>query len=384
MIFCSGEFGYYKLMNIPGMKKPCAFVSYETKHFLAIALDFVQTHPEIPLNRIYCDFLSPSNNYLDLHRYLRPELMPYCCTDPELSYDTLFATAKKLWDEGKIDMAFVRSTNSLQRYEEAKIPYLYIFPDDNTIADSIRSAVQTASLRLNPAVSKASILIRLIHPDTIAGSELEYQKVSLLKALVDFRKEHLFSFSIQTYVTYFQITWELEDRLLLPGFLRSLILWLRQRGESDFRLGAGLSSNLEKSLERAERALNEAVHYEKNDGFLLNEQLQLTGPLSVQDPIRFSLNNKKISDFSRENGINEANLQKILGLFLKDPQITLSASLLSEWLNITSRSCNRIIQKIYAAGLLTRVSTEQPTEKGRPIKTYRFNEAACFSTFFNI
>ena len=45
VIFCSGEFGYHQLMNIEGMQKPCTFVSYETKHFLAIALDFVLTHP---------------------------------------------------------------------------------------------------------------------------------------------------------------------------------------------------------------------------------------------------------------------------------------------------------------------------------------------------
>ena len=57
-------------------------------------------------------------------------------------------------------------------------------------------------------------------------------------------------------------------------------------------------------------------------------------------------------------------------------------SLLSEWLNITPRSCNRIIQKLCLAGLLTQMHTEGPMEKGRPVKTYCFNEKACLSTFF--
>ena len=382
IIFCSGEFGYYQLMNIPNIEKPCAFVSYETKHFLAIALDFVQTHPDIPLNRIYCDFLIPSNNYLELHRYLRPELMPHCCTDPVLSYETLFRTAKKLWDEGKIDIAFVRSTNSLKRYEDAHIPYLYIFPDDNTIADSIRSAVSTAKLRLNSVVQKASILIRLVYPDNLAGTELEYQRVTLLKALMDFRKEQGVSFSVQTFVTYFQITWELEDGGQLPSLLRSLILYLNAHGEISFRLGAGLSASLSNSLEQAEQALNESVHYGKNDGFLINEQLRLMGPLSVQDPLHVSYDNEKILIFSKANGINEGNLQKIIGLFLKNPRQFLNSTLLSEWLNITPRSCNRIIQKLCLAGLLTQMHTEGPMEKGRPVKTYCFNEKACLSTFF--
>ncbi len=382
IIFCSGEFGYYQLMKIPDIEKPCAFVFYETKHFLAFALDFVQTHPDIPLNRIYCDFLIPSNNYLDLHRYLRPELMPYCCTDPVLSYETLFRTAKELWDEGKIDIAFVRSTNSLKRYEEAHIPYLYIFSDDNTIADSIRSAVSMAKLRLNSVVQKASILIRLVYPDNLPGIELEYQRVTLLKALLDFRKEQEASFSVQTFVTYVQITWELEDSELLLPFLHSLILYLNTYDEISFRLGAGLSTSLSNSMEQAEQALNESVHYGKNDGFLINEQLRLLGPLSVQDPLHVSYDNEKIVKFSKDNGINEGNMQKIIGLFLKNPRQFITSAFLSEWLNITQRSCNRIIQKLCLTGLLTQMHAEGTMEKGRPVKTYCFNETACFSTFF--
>ena len=382
IIFCSGEFGYYQLMNIPNIEKPCAFVSYETKHFLAIALDFVQTHPDIPLNRIYCDFLIPSNNYLDLHRYLRPELMPHCCTDPVLSYETLFHTARELWNEKKIDIAFVRSTNSLKRYEDENIPYLYIFPDDNTIADSIRSAVSTAKLLLSSVVHKASILIRLVCPDNLLGTELEYQNITFLKALVDFRKEYGASFSVQTFITYFQITWELEDSSHLPALLRSLILYLDTHSEIPFRLGAGLATSLSNSLEQAEQALNESVHYGKNDGFLINEQLRLMGPLSVQDLLHVSYDNEKIMKFSKDNGINEGNLQKIIGLFLKNPRQVLTSSLLAEWLNITPRSCNRIIQKLCLTGLLTQIHTEGSMEKGRPVKTYCFNETACFSTFF--
>lgn len=386
IIFCSGEFGYYQLMNIPDIEKPCAFVSYETKHFLAIALDFVQAHPEIPLNRIYCDFLVPSNNYLDLHRYLRPELMPFCCTEPVLSYDSLFSTAKRLWEQGKIDIAFVRSTNSLKRYEEARIPYLYIFPDDNTIADSIRSAVQTAKLRLTPAVLKAGVLIRLICPDGISGMELEYRRVSLLKSILDFRKERGLSFSVQTFVTCFQLSLELEDSSSVFDILRSLLLFLNREGEFSFRLGAGLSYTLERSFEQAERALSEAVRYGRSDGFLLNEQLRLIGPLSSPEPLRYSCDNEKIEAFSRIHGIHAANLQKILGLFLREPGAALTSSMLSEWLNITPRSCNRIIQKLCSCGLLREGSAQnrsgQPAEKGRPVKTYCFDEAACFSAFF--
>lgn len=382
IIFCSGEFGYYQLMNIEGMQKPCTFVSYETKHFLAIALEFVLTHPSIPLNRVYCDFLLPNNRYLDLDKYLKPELMPYCSTSPDQNYQTLFHTAKSLWEEGKIDMVFVRSTNCLQWYEDAHIPYFYIFPDDNTIAESIQNAVHLAKLQLNVSLYKACILIRLIHEDSLPGNEIEYRKVTLHKYLLDFRKEYNLNFSVQSNITYFQLSAELEDSIVLVRRLRSLIHYLTEKGDVDFRLGAGISASFEKSQEQSESALNEAVHYGKNDGFLLDQQLRLIGPLSVRDTLQCSYDNEKVQQFSKDQGINEANLYKIIGLFSKNPKLVITSSLLADWLNITPRSCNRIIQKLSSCGLIEEIYVDGSPEKGRPNKTYQFKEQICYDLFF--
>ena len=384
VIFCSGEFGYHQLMNIEGMQKPCTFVSYETKHFLAIALDFVLTHPSIPLNRVYCDFLTPANHYLDLPKYLRPELMPHVSTSTDLNYETLFGTAKELWEKGKIDMAFVRSTNCLGWYEAAKIPYQYIFPDDNTIAESIRNAVHLAKLQLNSTLYKGCVLLRMIHADSLSGNEIEYRKITLYKYLLDFRKENNLNFSVQSNITYFQLSFELDDSRRFSKRLYSLIHFLNEKEDVEFRLGAGVSASLEKCQEQADRALYEAARYGKNDGFLLDEQLRLIGPLSVRDTLRFICDNEKVLSFSREQGISEANLNKIIGLFSKNPKLVITSSLLSGWLNITPRSCNRIIQKLCSCGLIKEscLNTDTVLEKGRPIKTYHFQEPACYEFFF--
>lgn len=384
VIFCSGEFGYHQLMNIKGIKKPCTFVSYETKHILAIALEFVLTHPSIPLNRVYCDFLTPMNHYLDLPKYLKPELMPHVSTAPELSYQTLFGTAKKLWENGEIDMVFVRSTNCLEWYEAAKIPYQYIFPDDNTIAESIRNAVHLAKLQLNSNLYKGCVLLRMIHPDSLSGNEIEYRKVTLYKYLLDFRKENNLNFSVQSNITYFQLSSELDDSSQFLQNVSRLIQFLNEKEELEFRLGAGVSASFEACQEQADRALSEAIRYGKNDGFLLDEQFRLIGPLSVQDTLRFSCDNEKVLAFSREQGISEANLTKIIGLFSKNPKLIITSSLLSQWLNITPRSCNRILQKLCACGLIQEIIAETDTlaEKGRPNKTYQFQEPVCYEYFF--
>ena len=72
VIFFSGELGYsYILSHVDDLKVPCAFVSYEEKDILSILLNFVIRYPEIPLNRIYIDFLTPVNDFKNLKNYGR-------------------------------------------------------------------------------------------------------------------------------------------------------------------------------------------------------------------------------------------------------------------------------------------------------------------------
>ena len=84
VIFFSGELGYsYMLSHIKDINVPCTFISYEEKDILSILLNVVIRYPHIPLNRIYIDFLTPVNNFMNLKTYLAPSYMPYLFENPE-------------------------------------------------------------------------------------------------------------------------------------------------------------------------------------------------------------------------------------------------------------------------------------------------------------
>lgn len=148
VMFFSGELGYsYMLTHVPDIKVPCTLISYEDKHILSILLNFVVRYPHIPLTRVYIDFLTPVNDYMNLKQYLAPAHMPYLFENPVYNYETLKERAEELWKGGKIDIMLTRTTNQLNVLNKLKIPYIHILPTEEMIRDSIKSAVNAIRLK---------------------------------------------------------------------------------------------------------------------------------------------------------------------------------------------------------------------------------------------
>ena len=348
VLFFSGELGYsYILTHVDDLKVPCTFISYTEKTLLSILLNFVIHYPDVPLNRLYIDFLTPVNDFMNLKKYLDPEHMPYCFENPVYNYETLKERAVELWESKKIDMMFTRTTNQLE------------------------------------VLNKLVILIKLVYPDNISSQDREYLEITLHKYLLDFRKEYAYDFSLHAVSNRFEL--DLDSDLYKSSFSRiqDLIAFLDQKGDLEFRLGAGFGKSLGESHYQADLALQEAVKYGKNDGFVISgEDNALTGPLSLTRSLNYSYSNTKALDYSQSNGINESNLLKIVGLFQMDKDTIMTATSLSQWLNITSRSCNRILQQLLDSNLIEEIESQKQEGKGRPTRQYRFCKNNFIRTFF--
>ena len=227
------------------------------------------------------------------------------------------------------------------------------------------------------------ILIKLVYPDNISSQDREYLEITLHKYLLDFRKEYAYDFSLHAVSNRFEL--DLDSDLYKSSFSRiqDLIAFLDQKGDLEFRLGAGFGKSLGESHYQADLALQEAVKYGKNDGFVIyGEDNALTGPLSLTRSLNYSYSNTKALDYSQSNGINESNLLKIVGLFQMDKDTIMTAASLSQWLNITSRSCNRILQQLLDSKLIEEIESQKQEGKGRPTRQYRFCKNNFIRTFF--
>lgn len=384
VIFFSGELGYsYALTHIKDIKIPCTFISYEEKDILSILLNFVIRYPNIPLTRIYIDFLTPVNDFMNLKKYLAPAYMPYLFENPEYNYETLRERAEELWNAGKIDMMLTRTTNQLEVLNKLKIPYIHFLPSEEMVRGSIRSAVNAIRLKQKNQAGKLVVLIKLIYPDDITSHDREYLEITLHKYLLDFRKESRYDFSLQAISNRFELAMDFDLYKQSSECVQDLIVFLDQKRDLEFRLGGGFGQSLGESHYQAESALQEAIRYGKNDGFIIHgDDNVLTGPLSLSRTLNYSYSNTKALLYSQENGINESNLLKIVGLFQMDQNTIMTAAALSQWLNITSRSCNRILQQLLDSGLIEEIEPQKQEGKGRPTRQYRFIKQNVIQTFF--
>ena len=230
VIFFSGELGYsYMLTHIDNIQVPCSFISYSEKDILSILLNFVIRYPHIPLSRIYIDFLSPVNDFMNLKKYLSPNYMPYLFENPVYNYETLKERAEELWTSGKIDMVLTRTTSQLEVLNKMQIPYIYFIPDAETIRDSIRHSIDAIRLKQKNQAGKLVILIKLIYPEYISSQDRELLDITLHKYLLDFRREYGYDFSIHSVSNRFELT--MDSELYRASFdkIRDLIFYLNQK-----------------------------------------------------------------------------------------------------------------------------------------------------------
>lgn len=76
--------------------------------------------------------------------------------------------------------------------------------------------------------------------------------------------------------------------------------------------------------------------------------------------------------FAKKNSIDIGNMYRIVGIYNKNRNENLNSEVLSKWLNITPRSCNRIIKQLLIHNLIEQTECTEKKGKGRPAKNYKF------------
>lgn len=373
-LFFSGELGhFYAMQNIKNLDVPCKFITYDTKYILAVFLNFIMDNPDIPLNRIYVDFLGPFNDYYGIKGLIKEEYMPKCNDENSFIYEDMLNQGLELLKKGEIDIMLTRSTNNLNNIEESGIPFKHIAPDKKVVADSIDHALMEIKASIHEVSSKVICIINLIYKEEPSINEQEYFEISLYKALVDIKKDLNKNINISLQTNKFELLFYDAEEVSELKSTRYIIDYLKKLNLIDFNLGVGISSSFDDSRHLAENALRISTSYGINDGFAAYETGYIAGPLSQEETLIYSTNNHKIDDFARINGIDLGNMSRILGLYHKDKDNYFNSDILSKWLNITERSCNRIIVQLLQHNLITEIDIKNQ-KKGRPRKFYKFNK----------
>ena len=389
VIFFSGELGYhYILKKFPDIRIPCAFTAYEPIDVLSILLHFQMNHKNIPLNRVFCDFLTETNRYMEVGKYLSESERPYFYTEKRYDYKHITEYAKKLWDKGKIDMILSRSINNLKALDDLQIPYVAVFPDEDMIRASIQHALDELRLSSITEEKRLSVLLRLPFTEEVEKEEQEYREAEVYHFLTTYRKERYYHFSIEKGFNQFAIRAAISPDTEIFPLLEEILMQCKKNLGFPFRLGIGLSSSDERSRYYAEHALMESNRYGRNDAFYMEEEGKLVGPLSQNLKLVKNYNNEKAIDFAKTQGIHENNILKLISLYELAPEKALNAQTVAELLGITSRSASRILAKLLALHLIRPGKEEGDSSEekkklrhGRPALHFHFVKESFEETF---
>lgn len=374
IILFSGELGYhYMHRHYPDCPIPCVFTVYGIADVLSILLNFHLRHPDVPLNRLYLDFLTPQNNYLNIQEYLPKEHLPYFFEEPVYDYAHITKRGNELWQAGKIDYVVSRSLNNLQQWEKLGIPYEPVNPTEQMVYGAIMEAVNRERLKSLQDSSVVTVLIHLPDKEGLSEEEREYRTATLYKFLVDFRKERGLSFSIDHSFDRFVARATLSNEACKGLNLQKMMGILRKNLSFPFSVGIGIHPSEQTSQYHAERALLESTRYGINEGFLVSGDPEvLTGPLSHAQSVRYSYRDGNAIQFARRLGIDNTNLLRLVGLYRNDPKVVLTAAELGPILGITLRSSRRILQKLFDLGIVKALPTPAGAGRGRPEHRYVF------------
>lgn len=378
IILFSGELGYhYMHRHYPNCPIPCAFTVYGTADVLSILLDFHLRHPGIPLNRLYLDFLTPQNHYLNLQDYLPEGQIPFFFEEDVYDYANITQRGSELWQEGKIDFVLSRSINNLKQWEKLGIPYEPVNPTEKMIVGSIEEALNRERLKTLQDTSVVTLIIHLPGDKGVSEEEREYRTATLYKFLVDFRKEKNLSYSIDHSFDRFVARATFSNDYCKGISYQKIMAVLRKNLPFPFSVGIGIHPSEQTSQYHAEQALLESTRYGLNEGFLVSGDPEvLTGPLSHGQSLRYSYQDGSSVQFAHRLGIDNTNLLRLVALYRNDPKTVLTAAELGPILGITQRSTRRILQRLFELGLVRVLSDTGTAGRGRPVHKYVFNPDA--------
>lgn len=200
-------------------------------------------------------------------------------------------------------MVFTRTTNQLEVLSKLQIPYIHFLPTE-MVRDS--ASARQISIRLKKQknqLNKLVILIKLVYPD-ISSQDREYLEITLHKYASRFQERVFLWFLTSRSLQPFRAgprQWSLQEQLQPhPGSHR----FSGSRERSGIPPRRRIRKSLGESHYRADLALQEAIKYGKNDGFVISgEDNALTGPLSLTRSLNYSYSNTKLWT-SQSNGIN--------------------------------------------------------------------------------
>lgn len=282
-------------------------------------------------------------------------------------YQPLQTYYKELWDSGAVDLLVTRFASMAEFFERNHIRHYYLAPSRETMLETYQNLLAQLDTR---SIRETAACIGLLQsPEKLT----EEQTQMLWDALQTYHKQKGMPFLIYRQEKWFELTTNISvlKELTQQYTISPMAAFLSERLPFSVCIGWGCSSSVMDAQRNGHRALKQAMQLGTTATFIVTDDNRLIGPLSSERRITYSDSpDPALFQLSEKVGISPLYLSKIQGVLRQKGACTLASEELAFFLDVTTRSASRILNKLEAAGVAKVEYNRQLNLRGRPAKIY--------------
>ncbi|PEK62240.1 transcriptional regulator [Bacillus wiedmannii] len=364
-IFFSGALPYYMAKEIrEQLRIPSTYLQQDETTVVSSILS-VMYHQRIQPHKISIDLVDRSfitNVFHDIGIKESPQVFDYenmLWSKDEINRVIDFHVAK--YQSGDAHLALTSIHAVYDELQKIGIPSERMIDPKQSIIHGLKDAKIKAELAKSHSATVGACMI----------SSLELRE-GLLEQLDAISKELRGSFKKVDEMTFILYTTRGDIESIIKT---NMINHLFASIEGTIAIGFGYG----KTVKEAEQNAKIAQSFAKNNPidhcfYILTSDKELFGPFPKEQRVQSLKNdNPELMKIAKETKLSPANLSKIIQFSQSHPSLNFTAADLSEYLQVTRRSTERLLKKLVDYGYAHICGEEMPYQQGRPRAIYEMN-----------
>ncbi len=338
---------------------PWNYIKQDETTISTTLLSLVAKHA-VPINRISIDVMNPAfvDNVLAEIEYIgpKPHIQHISITEPT---EHILKRHIALWNTKTIDFVITSIHSVFDTLQAQKIPAMRMIDATNSIIQCLEET-KTKSLLTKSESFKAVVGFFETPTDSFIDSAILNQ---IAKATFSTYKQ-ISSHTFELYTTAGHLQNALEKEALEE---------LIKQIEIPFKLAFGYGHSILEATQNAQHALTFSKPFEI---YILDEHKNLLGPFPKSEgKLSLKTDDPYVLQMAKLTNLSPLNISKIINFSHERQSAQFTSQNLSEYLQVTRRTTERIIKKLVDQGYAKVVGEEMTHQQGRPRTIYELNFA---------
>ncbi len=314
----------------------------------------------VPLNRISIDVMDPAivENVLTEIEYCgpKPYIQPISITKPTQS---ILQHHIALWEANSVDFVITSIHSVFDELQALQIPAMRMLDATNSIVQCLEETKSQSLLTKSESVKAVVGLL-----EAPEDKPIDYNMLTQITAATHATYKEISPYSFELYTTAGHLQKALEKENLQN---------LLQQTDKPFKLAFGYGHSIFEANQNAKNALTFTKPFEI---YILDEHKNLLGPFPKSE-VRLALktDDPYVLQMAKKTGLSPLNISKIIHFSRERQSAQFTSHNLSEYLQVTRRTTERIIKKLVDNGYAKVVGEEMTHQQGRPRTIYELNFA---------